>query len=777
MTLMQSTRAEAPRDNLLPRLNGVKSNGQGKWGALCPCHDDHEASLHIEEMPDGSIMAHCFACKANGGQVATKLVMPVSWLFPPRNPAYRVSPSGAKAKRSRPPSAKCVARYIYRYLDGSIAYRVSRWEWTEDGRKKKTFEQERPNGEGGWVYGTKNVNKVLYRLPELMASNGTNNTVFIAEGEKKVEALVEWGLVATCNAGGAEKWLASYSNSLRGRDVVILPDNDPADPQTGRSPGLDHAAKIVSSLKNIASRVRVLALPDLPPKGDIVDWIEAGHTKDEFLRLVGELKDDSAAKVDRAIVGENKTGQTVVYPPLDLRREDARTDIANGKRLIAANPNTLRFVAEWKAWLVWDGRRWSRDLTNELPRRAQAVCAALWTDAEKIGPDVSEMMISAMRGFARYSSNGQSIERMVKRASELPEIQVRAGDLDNRPLTLNCLNGTVNLETGEIHPHCQEDMLTQLCPVEFDPSATCPTWERFLLSIFGGQEEFVGYIRRLCGYWSTGIIREQLLPILHGVGANGKTTFINVVMNTLGNDYTMKSIPDLLMRKPITAHPTEKADLFRKRFVAVSETDEGGRLSESTVKELTGSEKIRARRMREDFWEFEPTHKLALVTNHKPGVTGNDHGMWRRLRLIPFAQIFWNPDTSESGPAELMQDKELPEKLDAERSGILTWIVRGAIEFLRDGEQATIKVAEHTREYRESLDTLGQFIEERCIIGAGRKIRAADLYRAYVDWCKDAGHYAVSMTRFGTSLSERDGIERVKNSAVYYVGIELFSFQ
>lgn len=771
---MMTQRAEAPRDNLLPRLHGVKEEGRGRWLAICPCHDDHNASLSITEEPDGTLKAHCFACKVNGGQVAIKLLMPPSWLFPIRNPAHQVNKAGVKAKRQMPPGAKRVAEYVYRYLDGSIAFRVSRWEWTEDGRKKKSFVQQRPNGEGGWVYGTKNVNKVLYKLPELMASASTGNTVFIVEGEKKVEALMEWGVTATCNAGGAEKWLASYSSSLRGRDVVVLPDNDPVDPLTGKSPGNEHAAKIVASLKNIASRVRVLALPGLPPKGDIVDWIAAGHTKDEFLALVAGLKDDSTAKVDREIVGEDRAGQAVVYPPLDLRREDARTDIANGKRLVAIAPDEIRYVGEWKRWIVWDGRRWATDNTSEIPRRAQSVAAQLWLDVSTVGATSEEHIVSAMRGFARYSSNGQSVERMIKRASELSEVQTQTSQLDAKPLVLNCPNGTVSLETGVMQPHNKADMLTQICPVEFDPRATCPTWEGFLLSIFGGRVELVSYVQRLCGYWSTGIVREQLLPIMHGAGANGKTTFINVVLNVLGRDYTMKAVPTLLMKQKFDAHPTEKADLFKKRIVIVSETDEGNRLSESVVKELTGAERIRARRMREDFWEFDPTHKLALITNHKPMVTGSDHGMWRRLRLIGFEQTFWNPDTGETGPDELRQDKTLPEKLEAEQAGILTWIVRGAIEFIRDGEAATDDVGRQTREYRESLDTLGQFIEERCIVGLGLQIRAADLYRAYADWCKDSGAYAVSMTRFGTSITERVGIKKVKSSVMYYSGIDLF---
>lgn len=765
------TRHDDPKENLLPRLEMVRDVGRGEWRAKCPCHDDHDPSLTITETSDGKLLVHCFVCKEPNmaTKVAHAVGIPVAYLFPP-------APAGVltktKSKKSRPSSAKRIADYVYRYADGAIAFRVVRWEWMEDGRKKKTFEQQRPNGEGGWISGTKNVTRVIYHLPELLRSP-VENTVFVVEGEKKVEALEQWGLTATCNAGGAGKWLAAYSQSFRGRDVVILPDNDSPNPETGVRTGEEHAKTVAKSLQGIAKRVRILALPNLPPKGDICDWIAAGHGKDELLALVDQVKEDASevAASDRPQIGVVK-GENVELPPLSVLREDARTDIANGKRLVQASTETIRYVGAWKKWIIWDGTRWKIDISNEIYRRAHDVINRLWEEGRIIQQDISESQLNAIRCFAKYSANGQGIERMVKRASELKEIQIETTELDCRPLTLNCVNGTVNLETGELSPHDPKQMLTQLCHTTFDPQATCPVWEHFLSSIFGGKSDLVCYIQRLCGYWATGIVREQILPIMHGVGANGKTTFINVILSVLGREYTMKSVPDLLMAKPMNTHPTEKADLYGKRFVVVSETDEGRKLSESVVKELTGAERIRARRMREDFWEFDPTHKLALVTNHKPLVTGNDHGIWRRLRLIAFDQTFWNPDANESGPDHLRQDKRLPEKLAEESSGILTWIVKGAIEFLRQGEEAANEVGEHTKEYRASLDTIGQFIDEMCIVGPGNKIGSSELYRAYKSWAESEGFYAYSQTRFGSAMTDRQ-FQKVKSNTYWYLGIDI----
>ena len=201
---------------------------------------------------------------------------------------------------------------------------------------------------------------------------------------------------------------------------------------------------------------------------------------------------------------------------------------------------------------------------------------------------------------------------------------------------MNCANGTLDLRTGKLRQHDQADYIAKVCPVAFDASATCPTWRKFLAEIFNGSEALVEYSQRLVGYWLTGLTTEHVLPVAWGSGANGKSTWINALFDVMGADYSGKANRDLLLAIKGDRHPTALAGLHGKRFVVCTETSEGARLDEALVKEMTGGDAITARRMREDFWTFAPTHKIALVTNHKPTVRGTDHAIWRRLRLIPF---------------------------------------------------------------------------------------------------------------------------------------------
>jgi putative DNA primase/helicase len=329
--------------------------------------------------------------------------------------------------------------------------------------------------------------------------------------------------------------------------------------------------------------------------------------------------------------------------------------------------------------------------------------------------------------------------------------------LDRDSWLLNCPNGTVELKTGKLREHRREDYITKLCPAVFMPDAKAPTWLAFLENIFEENSDLIGFVQRLCGYCLTGDVSEQVLPIFYGVGANGKSTFVNAILNMLGVDYSIKAPQDFLVRKKQDAHPTEIADLFGKRLIAAVETDEGRRLAESLVKELTGGDRIRARRMREDFWEFAPTHKVILACNHKPEIRGTDYAIWRRIRLVPFNVII----------PRNQQDKKLPKKLHAELPGVLAWCVRGCLDWQRDGLGYPLDVERATESYRSDQDLLGTFFLERCVTGPAFKARAGELYETYKKHCESTGEFALSQRRFGAQLSER-GFKRFTNNGVWY---------
>lgn len=746
-----------PIDKLLLRLHGVEASANG-WMAFCPLHEadaeagGHQRSLSISRGDDGRALIKCFAdCPTP--QILYSVGMRMGELFP------RDDRRGGKTGKRKQPRGRKVAEYDYRDVDGVILFQAVRFEDPATG--EKTFTQRRPNGEGGWIYNLRGVTRVPYRLPELAGADRRQSTVYICEGEKKVEALRAWGFVATCNVGGAGKWHRSYSQRLKGFAVVILPDND--------EPGLKHALQVLESLKGIAASAKIVHLPGLSPKGDVCDWIEAGGTKETFLQIVENATGEALPPtVDQV----TETGQAPGIDPLSLILPDALNDIANGRRLIRKHGVDMRFCHPWDKWLVWDGKRWKIDDTASVERRALEVSDELWKQARDEARSLSDGEFRRAMSHARYSAGMPAIKKMLVAAACQPGHQVLPTDLDSQPLLLNCQNGTVDLRNGQVHPHRREDLVTKISPVAFDPAAVCPTWERFVLSLFGGNAAIAAYIQRVAGYWATGIVREQILPILYGSGANGKTTFINSIMDVLGPDFAIKGAQDFLMARKSEIHPTEKADLFGRRLVVCTETQEGRRLAESLVKELTGTETIRARRMREDFWEFKPTHKLCLCTNHKPVVSGTDVGIWRRMRLIPFGVKFWDAEAGEVGPDDLRQDKGLPERLREEYPGILAWLVRGCIDWLQFGEQLPPDVKEETSGYRESQDVIGSWMQECCVTAHAFSVQATELYLSYKAWCELNGEWSVSQRRFGASMTER-GFTRLRNDGIWYRGLTL----
>ena len=265
--------------------------------------------------------------------------------------------------------------------------------------------------------------------------------------------------------------------------------------------------------------------------------------------------------------------------------------------------------------------------------------------------------------WALQSEDARKIGAMISLATSEPNIPLLPEHLDRDPFLLNVKNGTLDLRTGRLREHRREDLLTKIVPVSFDTNADCPSWRRFLGQVFAADSELIEYVQRLFGYGLTGDVREQILPIFWGRGANGKSTLINIILSMLGEDYAVKASRDLFMSRKSDSHPTQLARLFGKRIIVCTESQEGGRLDEGLVKELTGGDRITARRMREDYWQFDPTHKPILVTNHKPEIRGTDEGIRRRLRLVPFTVRFWNPDDTEECvkglPNELKQDKEV----------------------------------------------------------------------------------------------------------------------
>lgn len=420
------------------------------------------------------------------------------------------------------------------------------------------------------------------------------------------------------------------------------------------------------------------------------------------------------------------------------------TDLGNARRLVAEHGQDLRFVSEWGKWLSWDGTHWGIDLTGEVNRRAKMIADAILDEAR------SSADAQAFRWGLRSQSAG-GINAMIAVASTEPGVPVLVDELDTDPWLLTVANGTLDLHTCELQPANRAHLITKASPVRWDPDATCPNWTRALGQVLP-DSELRAYMQRTTGYALTGDVSEQVLTVMYGTGSNGKSTFKETILSMLG-EHAKPAAPKLLLATKHEGHPTEIADLHGRRLVVSHEVEDGLRLDEALVKELTGGDRLKGRFMRQDFWDFSPTHKLWIACNHKPRIRGNDNGIWRRIRLVPFEVTI--PDEE--------QDKHLPEKLRAELSGILVWAVEGCRAWQQEGLNPPRAVLEATARYRVESDLLSQFIEERCLDGDGFQVRSTDLYADYKVWCVVNGlDHPLSQKAITKQLDER-GYDRTEN--------------
>jgi putative DNA primase/helicase len=364
------------------------------------------------------------------------------------------------------------------------------------------------------------------------------------------------------------------------------------------------------------------------------------------------------------------------------------------------------------------------------------------------------------------SESRTRIEAMIELAMSEPGVPILPDELDANAWLLNTESGTVDLRTGEVCDHCREDLITKLAAVRYDPKAACPIFEAFMDKIFAGNRRLIKFVQRAVGSSLTSDIREQVIFIVHGCGSNGKSTLADVLLAMLG-DYAQQTPTGSLMVKRGEAIPNDMARLKGARLVAAVESDEGRRLSEALVKQLTGGDRIAARFMRAEWFEFKPSFKIWLATNHKPVIRGTDHAIWRRIRLIPFDVTI--PDAQ--------QDKRLPEKLREELPGILNWAIEGCLAWQRDGLGISEEVTAATAAYREEMDVIGGWVTDHCVTGDAVRTKASDLYAAYRTWCENAGEKPVSQRKLASLLRERGFTPDKDKHARYWLGIGLVTQQ
>jgi putative DNA primase/helicase len=590
-------------------------------------------------------------------------------------------------------------RLEFRKADGSFVVGA-------DGKRKKTFKQRRPDPDhfGQWIWKVGGIRPVPYRLEELCADLAEGRTVLLVEGERKVNLLRDdWNVPATCCAGGSGKWREEHSAYLRGADVVLVPDNDDA--------GYHHADAVGAALQGIASRVRVLQLPHLAHKGDIVDWKAAGHSREELDSLIAKAPD---------------------WKPQE--RAPEFSDQALALQFAALHQRQLQYVAEWSRWYAWDGKLWKIDSTLAAFDRVKKICRDVANSVEK--PATKDDLASAKTVAA--------VERLARSDRRLAAtIEQWNSDL----WLLNAQDGCIDLKTGDRWDHAWDFYHTKITTVAAE--GECPLWMAFLRRVTNDDAELIEFLQRYLGYSLTGEVSEHVFVFLYGTGGNGKSVFINAVSQILG-DYAVAAPMDMFLATHGERHPTDIAMLHGARLVTAQETPHGRRWDEAKVKNLTGGDRLKGRFMRQDFFEFSPTHKLLMAGNEKPSLHTVDEAIRRRVLLVPFVVHI----------PEAERDKQLLDKLRMEHGGILRWMVEGCLKWQADGLKVPAAVRAATDDYLTAEDDFGQWLEE-CVEATRHDPDWASLQQLFASWrawCERRG-FAVGTVK---GLAEKLGTKFLK---------------
>jgi putative DNA primase/helicase len=420
-------------------------------------------------------------------------------------------------------------------------------------------------------------------------------------------------------------------------------------------------------------------------------------------------------------------------------RSEMMTDLGNARRLVGLHGSDLRYVHAWHSWLSWEDGRWQRDGDGNAERMAKVTTEAMFAEAAQVADEARR---TALRIHAIKSQSSQRLAAMVKLAESELEVILAVEKIDSDPYLLGLKNGVVDLRKVEFRETRRDDYVTKTAGTAFDARAECPEWEAFLSKIHPKKGELIAYLQRVTGYLLTGLTVEEVMFVLWGVGNNGKSTFRETVFTLMG-DYAVGSDASLLITNKNAGGATpDVARLHGRRLITINETPQHSLLNEARVKFITGHDTITARNLYEEPFDFAPTHKTFLTTNHKPIVRDTDEGIWRRLHLLPFTEVIPPP-----------RDRHFREKkLLPELPGILNWALEGLKAYWRDGLNPPQEVLSATREYREDMDIIGQWIEERCSTRNPAAVeKVAGLHRDYEQWSRGEIGFSMSVINFGAS--------------------------
>lgn len=729
-------------------LNAIRV-GSG-WLAHCPAHDDTHRSLTIGRGDTQPVVVSCKTGCSQGDVLAALKQMGLWSSAPaghtaerrdqPQQPKWKAvvpvpdgtPPPDFNSHRFGDPSAV----YEYRNTDGELVQYVVRYDPAGQRKQFHPYCYGRLLAETRWQRQQLVKPRPLYNahlLPKRPAAR-----VLLVEGEK----CADWAtmhlpdFVTVTWPGGSEGCAHADLSPIHGRNVTIWPDNDPA--------GLKAAAYLQAELRPHVAALTVVEIPDGKPR----KWDCADATPEEA----------------RALVSTAVTSQADPQEALDAECACLnRTDLGNAERLQRRFGLDLLYCYETGNWYLWDGTRWNADNGAAITTRATTTARRICAEARHHDdPDLR----TRHHRWGMTSEGAGRVNSMLALARALMPTSIES--FDAQEMLLNTPAGEVDLETGEVLPHRREHLMTKSACASFDPAAVCPTWERFLRRVMGGDGELVQFLQTAVGYSLTGSTREQCLFVLYGTGRNGKSTMLNALKHVLGG-YAKQADPLTFMATKYDGRGPrpDLVSLRGARFVPAIEVEEGQRFAEALVKTITGQDTVSTRDLYGKQFEFVPQFKIWIAANHKPVIRGQDMGIWRRIRLIPF--------TEQISEGEM--DPNLPDKLVAESDGILAWAIRGALRWQEYGLQVPDAVTAATADYKAECDRLSSYLEEHTLTHHDVRVRASDLYQSYKTWCEKNGERCESMTAFGKRITERGIEKRVTNHGIYYLGLGLLAEQ
>lgn len=794
--------------NLLARFADVSEEKDGGYLALCPAHDDSRPSLRIWRGDDFKVRLSCRAgCKTE--DVLKSLNLDWSALF-------NADGEGLVISKDRPEMVgdehlQELAEYVasttaaLEQHKGAVTYLERRFGLgVESARSLGIGVDDDPEHLAGFrhrsasflrfpritvplcgfdgnprglqgrdVTGACPMRWVSLTNPPgrhwatygVFRGQGGYGAVLITEGPSDGLTAVAVGydvvMIRGASLAGSPEIIAELAEGLRGQQVIICGDTDTA--------GSGFNGKLAAGLMAHGVDVYTLEIPYA--ESDLTDWRErvgASRFADALHAAVRTAK-PVAGKAGLAIpdadtgalVPDGDEGARAVYLIEQLSNRYGSSDVLNAHALVTFTGGRIKYAAGL-GYYVWNGTVWERSETRV--RQAIHYMGAALTVAAASSPDadVRKRLAKVAKGFTLT----RNIDSLMRELRAVPSVHVDAAEFDAQPHLLSFRNGTVDLRTGALRAHDKADMITYALAIEYKPDAECPRWLQFLAEIFPGHPELCDYVQRVVGYGISGSVSEQCFCVLWGKGANGKSVFTDTLTSVFRE--ISKTTPFATFEEKTSGGiPNDLAALRASRLVMASEGESGRPMSEAVLKRVTGKDEIAARFLRQEFFTFKPTFLLMLATNHKPKFRGQDEGLWRRVKMIPFARWF--------APHE--RDFHLDTKLLAEAEGIAAWAVAGAVKWFAEGLQDPPVIADATREYRETSDALAGFYP-----GAlepsddGASVDGSEAFNLYLDWCEAENLPAKERwTRraFYGAMEERGVTRRKRAQGIVLIGCRM----